>query len=198
MFRMTRFFILLKYIAFALMLCLLIFMLLRSTGRNIALQNDQITESPISKETDVNAKDEFGCTPLHDAARMRMIGTVGALLEHGADINAQDNNGNTPLFTAIRRGGTFETIEILLKHNADANIANNTGQTPIFVASSLGYIETVKKLIESGADINIKDADGETPLTIVRAKQEEYIHEYMKMIYKDIEGVLLQQSPAPL
>ena len=36
------------------------------------------------------------------------------------------------------------------------------------------------------------DQDGETPLKIVRAKQEEYIHEYMKKIYKEIEGVLCQ------
>lgn len=182
---------LLKHIAFFLMLGLLILLLSRSTVKNIS-QNDKTAECLIGKDSDVNARDEFGCTPLHDAVRMKKVNVVGELIKHGADINAQDNNGNTPLSTAIRRGGdgTCEMIDILLKHNADINKPSNTGQTPIFVAASQGYIGTVKILIESGADINIKDAHGETPLTIVQAKQKEYIHEYMKKIYKDIEKLL--------
>ena len=187
-----RFYVLVKYIAFVLMLGILVFLLLRNTVTKTVMQKDRLTEWLISEETDVNAKDEFGCTLLHDAVRTKKTDAINILLKHGADINAQDNNGNTPLFTAIRRSANSKVIDILLKHNADVNIANNAGQTPIFIAASRGHINTVEKLIESGADVNIKDADGETPLTIVRSKQEEYIHEYMKKIYKDIERVLCQ------
>lgn len=146
----------------------------------------------IGEGADINAMDEFGCTPLHDAARNKKVDTIGILLKYGAQINARDHNGNTPLYTAIRRNANSKAIGALLQNNADVNIANNMGQTPIFVAVSRGHIETVKKLIESGADVNVVDAAGETPLTIARDRQKGHHDKYMKKVYEDI-GIILQR-----
>ena len=51
----------------------------------------------------LEARDAFGCTPLHYAARAELPGTatvVAALLEAGADRNARDNDDKRPLVYA--------------------------------------------------------------------------------------------------
>jgi len=238
MYRVIRIFLGFKYIAFVLMLCLLVFLLLRNTASKIvspkdlsvfiqngnledlekyAERNDlsiddknsllsiasiygknQMVEWLIGKGADINAIDDYGCTPLHDAVRAKKSDTVGILLKYGAEINARDNNGNTPLHTAMSRNANSTIVDVLLNRNADVNIANNIGQTPIFVAVSRGHIETVKILIEYGADVNVADAAGETPLTIAHHRQEEHLHEYMKKIYKDIEIILRCTTQKPI
>lgn len=54
---------------------------------------------------DVNAKDQRGLTPLHEAARWGWNDVVTFLLEAGADINAKENRGFTPVDSALGRVG---------------------------------------------------------------------------------------------
>lgn len=51
----------------------------------------------IEAGADVNAKDDFGCTPLHRAANSRNVGLIQILLEAGADNNAKNNDSYIPL-----------------------------------------------------------------------------------------------------
>ena len=57
-----------------------------------------LTRSLIRQGADVNAKDEYGLTPLHFAAAKDAAAVV--LLEHGADVNAKSNKGATTLHGA--------------------------------------------------------------------------------------------------
>jgi ankyrin repeat protein len=58
----------------------------------------------LKEGADVNAKDEFGWTPLHGAAILGHIEVVKLLLEHGADPNIKNNGGKTAIDFALEKG----------------------------------------------------------------------------------------------
>ena len=59
----------------------------------------------------MNAKDKYGCTPLHDAAEYSHLEIAEMLIDRAPDMNALDNNGDTPLDLA-----NGETAELIRKH----------------------------------------------------------------------------------
>jgi len=69
----------------------------------------------IAADTDVNAKDIFGCTPLHFATENRRKEIVERLIAAGVDVNAKTKYGSTPLDWAIRFDET-ETGDLLRKY----------------------------------------------------------------------------------
>ena len=76
-----------------------------------------VAERLIAQGADVNAKDNFGMTPLHSAAHAGRMDMVELLIAKGADINATSNIGQTPLALAKAKGHT-EISELLRKHDA--------------------------------------------------------------------------------
>jgi len=63
---------------------------------------------------DVNAKNNLGGTPLHEAAASGHKEIVEVLVTKGADVNA-NIGGWTPLHLAVDEGHT-ETADLLRKH----------------------------------------------------------------------------------
>ncbi|APR97946.1 ankyrin repeat domain-containing protein [Wolbachia endosymbiont of Folsomia candida] len=115
----------------------------------------------------VNAKNEYGETPLYIASQEGYLEVVKALLAiEGIDVNAANNRGWTPLFTASEEG-LLEVVKELLKHNPDVNSRTKSGHTPLIIAANRGYIEVIKELDANGADINAVDKDGWTALRYV-------------------------------
>jgi len=51
----------------------------------------------VKKDTDINARDNTGMTPLHIAARYNSMEVLEYLVSKGADLNAKSENGRTPL-----------------------------------------------------------------------------------------------------
>ena len=69
----------------------------------------------------VNAKDEYGDTPLHNAALMGHKEIVEILINANADVNAKDANNQTPLDIAqinarLGHQSNKETADLLRKH----------------------------------------------------------------------------------
>jgi tetratricopeptide (TPR) repeat protein len=113
---------------------------------------------------DVNAKDEYGQSPLVYAEGK---GVAELLLAKGASINAQDKRGRTPLYFAANKG-MKDIVELLLAKGANVNAKDNAGETPLHYAatSKKKDKDIVELLLVKGADVNAKDKEGFTPLDV--------------------------------
>ncbi len=130
---------------------------------------------------DVNAKNNFGGTPLHSSImynssdETKIVEMAELLLKHGADVNAKDNGGLTPLHTGAHNAKnnqiSVEMAELLLKYGADPNTKDKDGRTPLhWAAWNINSHKFAELLLKHGADVNAKDNLGETPLHDARMR----------------------------
>ncbi|BAX82525.1 ankyrin repeat domain-containing protein [Labilibaculum antarcticum] len=92
--------------------------------------NVNATNQHIAVGTDLNAKDQYGSTPLQIASTFGKTDVAIALINGGADLNSTSNDGSTPLHTAAFFCRT-EIVEALLKKGADQSIKNSYGSTAL-------------------------------------------------------------------
>jgi len=129
---------------------------------------------------DVEAKNEYGNTPLHRASYDNQIKTAKLLIDRGADVKAKDNNGQTPLHWASIEN-YIELAELLLDRGADVKAKDDDGETPLHWASYNNHIEIAKLLLGAGADVDAKGDDGHTPLDLAESDEmEELLEKYKK------------------
>lgn len=130
--------------------------------------------SAIRSQTDLNAKDAVGSTPLIIAAASGGTEIARALIEAGADANARDNFKATALMAAAKNGET-EIVRLLVRAGAEVNARNDFGGTALMSAAARGHAETVRVLLEAGADANAKDHHGDTALSVALAVKNSEI-----------------------
>ncbi|RSN68323.1 ankyrin repeat domain-containing protein [Candidatus Korarchaeum cryptofilum] len=99
----------------------------------------------LDKCADVNARDEFGCTPLRHAATIGNIDIVKFLVERGADIDAKDKFGFTPLHCATS-GGHLDIVKFLVERGADVNARDEDGRTSLDLARKYDRLDVVEFL----------------------------------------------------
>src|SRR6266849_6434347 len=125
-------------------------------------------------KVDVNARNDSGWAPLHDAsdgdrfatthnAVQSFPDTIQLLLDHGADVNIRGLDDSTPLHRATKNG-RYEAVRVLLERGANIDAKDDEGQTPLHKASEYWREEVVRVLLERGADVGAKDNRGRTPL----------------------------------
>jgi ankyrin repeat protein len=132
--------------------------------------------------TDVNAVDDWDCTPLYGAVSMypdHSMAFIKWLFSKGADVNVKAKyNGRTPLHEILNRLGNKYTlswnkpdrqyidfVKFLVSEGADVNVSDDNGWTPLHhVALFDRETEVAEFLIEQGANIHAKDKNGSTPL----------------------------------
>ena len=145
-------------------------------------------QAELDKGVGVNAKNDYGETPLdmavwyngetEIAALLRKQGgkhgvingaaaggdieAVKDFLAAGTDVNTKDGWEWTPLHNAAWWGHK-EIAELLLANGAGVNAKNNVGWTPLHMAAINGRNEIVGLLVARGADVNSKNNNGETP-----------------------------------
>lgn len=111
----------------------------------------------------VNARHDFGRTPLFIAINKCNLQVAEMLLAEGADPNVPDTLYNhTPLVQVCRWSRT-ELVDLLLKYDADIKIADADGRGPLHHAARNGNRIIVDKLLAKGADVNEKDKKGNKP-----------------------------------
>ncbi|VVC31093.1 Putative transposase IS4/IS5 family,Ankyrin repeat-containing domain,Ankyrin repeat [Cinara cedri] len=130
------------------------------------------------KGANVNAKDEYGYTALHEAAEENQMEVVKFLVANGADVNARNNEGITPL-RDVAYEGHKEIAEFLVANGAKVNVADNKKVTPLHMAAYEGHEEIVKLLVANGADSNAADKDGDTPLHLATKNGHKWIAEFL-------------------
>ena len=99
----------------------------------------------IKAGTDLDAKDDYGSTPLIIAATFGKTEVARALIEAGADLNITNSDGATALHSAAFLCRT-EIVKALLDNGADKNIKNNYGSTAL--ESISGPFENVKGIYD--------------------------------------------------
>jgi ankyrin repeat protein len=78
----------------------------------------------------INAQDNSGQTPLHNAALQGRKEIAELLLNAGASINQKDKKGETPLLIAAKRADK-DLAELLLDKGANADLSDKEGNTPL-------------------------------------------------------------------
>jgi len=115
--------------------------------------------SPIS----LQAKETWGYTRLHRAARHGPKELVEHLISNGADVDAKDKWGCTPLLDACHTGGK-ELIKLLIAKGANVNARDEDGLTPLYVALWSRDKDIIRALVTNGADVNYTLRDDYPPL----------------------------------
>ncbi len=90
-------------------------------------------QAELDKGMDVNAKTDYGMTPLHFAAYSGHKEIAELLIAEGADVNAKDKYGFTPLYQSARFGHK-EVAELLIAKGVDVNAQMLDGRTPLDLA----------------------------------------------------------------
>ena len=152
--------------------------------------NIEAVKQHLAAGADVNAKDEYGGTPLDFAIAENKTETANLIRKHGGkygsiqtaagdgdteavkeflatgvDVNAKDPGGFTPLHFAAMNGNK-ENAELLIAKGADVKAKNIAGSSPLHSSAYWGYKEIAELLIAEGADVNAKDYDGDTALDL--------------------------------
>jgi len=122
----------------------------------------EVVQKLIEYNANINARDEYGWTPLYPASRgfyLKDGSVLRLLLERGADVNARaDKDGSTPLHEASRYGA-LEAVRLLLEHGADVEAVDFDGKTALQVVGKASYRESdqgrrdeiTRLLVEHGA-----------------------------------------------
>ncbi len=122
--------------------------LLRESKENIP-DPTPVMKRLIAVGANVNTKDEYGNTPLHNAVSRGNQKAINMLIRKHANINAQSNAGNTPLMLAMQKPAI---VKILLEAGADPSIRNISKDTasdmPLLDWQSQKLMNQSRRLIE--------------------------------------------------
>jgi len=143
----------------------------------------------LSSQTDVNATDLEGNTPLHYAATEGHADVIDVLLKHGAMIDQVSEEGYTPLHEAAQHANKG-VVEKLLEKGADINqrTSGADGKSALYFASAIGATPIVKILLDHGAKFGLAANDNyqRTPVHHAALENEaEVLKELLSRLTKE-------------
>lgn len=123
-----------------------------SLSKTIIYGSDQELKEQLKSFPQINVIDEYGYTPLIQAAIINSTSKAALLLNAGAKIDFQDLTGRTALFWAADNNN-YELCKLCLNHGADPN-GYSSGAQPVLVMPFMkGQQEVKKLLVASGANL---------------------------------------------
>ncbi|CAN9510610.1 unnamed protein product [Ophioblennius macclurei] len=138
-------------------------------------------------QSQINARDASGQTPLHLACERGDLACVKELLEESqARTDIRDRNGETPMHCASKQDSPIIIQTLCSRLCSGVNELNDNGETPLHVASRLGRVEAVKALLGGGAKCGVIGGTGYP------------IHSGMKYSEKGCVEEILKADPSQL
>ncbi len=129
----------------------------KGTALSLSPLSSEFARWLVAQGADVNARDRYGRTPLHEQA-LDWRGNIDVLVELGADIEARDRRGATPL---SRAAGAFRTeaVRALIGYGADAGARDDDDRTPLGSALAncqnaniVDAADVARALLDAGAE----------------------------------------------
>ena len=104
----------------------------------------------------VAVANDYGATPMSEAAVAANPAVLAALLDAGADVDSPNADGQTALMV-VARGGNTAAAELLIERGADVNAREQRkGQTALMWAVAQSHPAMVELLIEHGAEVDAR------------------------------------------
>lgn len=116
------------------------------------LEKDVASVQQALRYTNANGINEYGFTPLVEAAVVNSLPISELLIRAGANPNLPDATGATALQWAVENNNV-ELAQLLLKNSANPNAYNFAGQPVLAMAILRRYTEMRTLLIKSKADL---------------------------------------------
>ncbi|MBO4494458.1 MAG: hypothetical protein J5752_01220 [Clostridiales bacterium] len=143
---------------------------------------------------DINEKDMFNCTLLHNAVSMKKWDIAKDLIKRGIDVTPQDYMGCTVLhYLCANMNTDVETVEAVLKAGGDPNIKNKEEITPLYSIAGRNWnintearYQILKLLMEHGGDKTL-------PCTKHGVSSEEVVE-----TLGDLKAITLLNQYAPI
>uniref|UniRef100_A0A674ASC4 phospholipase A2 n=1 Tax=Salmo trutta TaxID=8032 RepID=A0A674ASC4_SALTR len=138
-------------------------------------------------QSQINARDAAGQTPLHLACERGEVACVRELLEEcQARTDIKDKNGETPMHCAAKQDSATIIQALCSRMCEGVNELNGAGETPLHVSCRLGRVEAVNALLGGGARCDIIGGSGYP------------IHAAMKYSEKGCAEAVLDADPGQL
>lgn len=133
----------------------------------------EIVQILIEANADINARGDYGQTPLIVALRGRSepksLEMAQLLIDKGAQIGVRTESGETLIHIAIT-DQHLDVAEFVLSRGSKQgmHVSNATpeGKTPLHIAVEAEYIQGVNFLLKRDADVTAKYSKGWTPLHV--------------------------------
>lgn len=135
----------------------------RALAFGIAGGHAECVELLLAADARLEARDIFGETLLHGAARLKEPGLLRFLIDSDLDLDARSRTGQTPLMVAAGVGRVGNAIR-LAAAGADLEARDQDGWTVLMIAVRQDQLPLAQRLIEVGADVNTVSDLGWTPL----------------------------------
>ncbi|KAM9770759.1 85/88 kDa calcium-independent phospholipase A2 isoform 1-T1 [Menidia menidia] len=132
-------------------------------------------------QSQINARDASGQTPLHLACDRGDLACVKELLEESqARTDIKDQNGETPMHYASKQDSPVIVQVLCSRLCSGVDELNKNGETPLHVACRLGRVESVKALLGGGAKCNVIGGIGYPIHTAMKYSEKGCVEEILK------------------
>jgi len=135
----------------------------RALAFGIAGDHTECVERLLAAGARLEARDIFGETLLHEAARLKEPGLLRFLIDTDLDLNARSRTGQTPLMIAAGVGRVGNARR-LAAAGADLEARDQDGWTVLMIAVRQDERQLAHEFIALGADVNTVSELGWTPL----------------------------------
>lgn len=139
----------------------------KGTALHLSECTPELAQWLVARGVDVNARDTWGYTALHESARARCHRRLSAeaVLALGGDVHATASGGQTPLHSAAD-GKHLHAVEVLLRHGARADARTTGGLTPLEYALQrmsnidlVAMVPVAEALLRAGDTVSPKAQD---------------------------------------